>query len=250
MFRMPMEAKTQTERYTLLIEDAFCIHDEGCVITGILKGGILKLRDKLWILKADGTILNAAADRLKVFYEKGVNKAFSAGDSTRVGIMIEKAVGQIVTPGDVAANIMPNISNRQLPIENPRLKGLLAGRIDTMPDIIDPLISAEITNNSCFLVASYPIGAGEKASSLESMRFPYLTSREGMNYLPAFTDRMELKRWSVESISGYSTALMGAADLFSIVTNNHAIHGMVVNPFTDNLIWGEELITECKKGAV
>lgn len=248
------ENQSSGERYTLVVEDVFPIHEEGYVFTGMLKGGNLALKDKLWVLKSDGTALEAAAERMEAFTQERLSRVMSAEGNTRIGIMVRKAEGQKLSPGDVVTNIRPNITDVDSPVENPRLKGLLAGRYDTSLDNIGELIRMEIAERVRFLVLvildSMPADNGDGTAEFKqksTMSFPYLTSQEDRNFQPVFTDWQELKRWDPENETGFHTIIMDADDISAMVGNNDVLCGIVVNPFTDNLILEQEQIAEWKK---
>ena len=41
--------------YMLCVDDSFSIYSDGCIITGILKGGRMSVGDQVWIIHADGS---------------------------------------------------------------------------------------------------------------------------------------------------------------------------------------------------
>lgn len=91
--RKPPKLETDQSHvpYMLRVEDVFSIHGEGCIVTGILKGGRLSAGDHIRIIRADGSQKIAKAETLKVFSEENLEKAekavFAESD-TRVGIWI------------------------------------------------------------------------------------------------------------------------------------------------------------------
>ena len=42
--------------YMLCVDDSFSIYSDGCIITGILKGGRMSVGDQVWIIHADGLL--------------------------------------------------------------------------------------------------------------------------------------------------------------------------------------------------
>lgn len=76
------------ERYTLLAEDTFNLHTKGCILTGILKGGVLSIRDKVWILRADGTQKLVKVVKIEAFQEEQTERVVRASGDTRIGILV------------------------------------------------------------------------------------------------------------------------------------------------------------------
>ncbi|RHR26643.1 hypothetical protein DWX43_15530 [Clostridium sp. AF19-22AC] len=228
-------------RYTLLVEDIFSVHGEGCIITGIVKGDTMSVGDKVWILGADGSQKAVRTGKLKVFLGEEVKRAFSAEAGTRIGFWTKDASEEDVLPGSVISSVAPNVTAGNGPVENPRLKGLLAGRFDT--DVLDiaEMIRRELAGNAMFLVmAELELTDAERARGIVQqnsvMEFPYLNTPDGEGYQPVFTDWNELKAWEREEGNVPSAVLMGAEEVLSLIKKNHVLHGLVVNPFTDNLI--------------
>lgn len=228
-------------RYTLLVEDIFSVHGEGCIITGIVKGDTMSVGDKVWILGADGSQKAVRAGKLEVFLGEEVKREFSAVSGTRIGFWTKDAAEEDVLPGSVISSVAPNVTAGNGPVENPRLKGLLAGRFDT--DVLDiaELIRRELAGNAIFLVmAEFELTDAERARRMVQensvMEFPYLNTPDGEGYQPVFTDWNELKAWEREEGMAPSAVLMGIGEVLSLIKKNHVLHGLVVNPFTDNLI--------------
>ncbi|WP_346907117.1 SseB family protein [Faecalicatena orotica] len=228
-------------RYTLLVEDIFSVHGEGCIITGIVKGDTMSVGDKVWILGADGSQKAVRTGKLKVFLGEEVKRAFSAESGTRIGFWTKDASEEDVLPGSVISSVAPNVTAGNGPVENPRLKGLLTGRFDT--DVLDiaELIHRELAGNAIFLVmAEFELTDAERARGMVQensvMEFPYLNTPDGEGYQPVFTDWNELKAWERDEGNVPSAVLMGAEEVLSLIKKNHVLHGLVVNPFTDNLI--------------
>ena len=201
----------------------------------------MSVGDKVWILGADGSQKAVRAGKLKVFLGEEVKRAFSAVPGTRIGFWTKDASEEDVLPGSVISSVAPNVTAGNGPVENPRLKGLLAGRFDT--DVLDiaELIRRELAGNAMFLVmAEFELTDAERARGIVQqnsvMEFPYLNTPDGEGYQPVFTDWNELKAWEREEGNVPSAVLMGAEEVLSLIKKNHVLHGLVVNPFTDNLI--------------
>lgn len=149
------------------------------------------------------------------------------------------------------SNITPNIDDVNIPLENPRLKGLLVGRHQTGLENMGKLIQQEIMNHARFLVFvvldNQPEDNGDGTVTFQqksTMRFPNLTSEEGKAFQPVFTDWMELQEWAAQKEVRPNTITMSAEDVFSLVRGSEVLQGAVINPFTDNFILEEEMIAD------
>lgn len=238
----PVLSSAWQERFTMLVEDRFPIRTEGCVVTGILKGGDIHLRHKIWVLKPDGTGQLATVDGLEVIYSDGAVKGVSAENDDRIGIFMSGIDDKVICIGSIVTNITPNIDDVNMPIENPMLKGLLAGRYQTWISDIQERIQKEILEHAKFLVIVafdiLPEDNGDGTATFQkksTMKFPFLTSQEGEEYQPVYTDWTELQGWGTGDEPKPNTITMRVQDVFSLLESNPEMKGMVVNPFSDNL---------------
>lgn len=66
------------------------------------------------------------------------------------------------------------------------------------------------------------------------MRMPMVTSEEGKNYYVMFTGKDEYSQW--ENMKNLDTILLAFDDFAMLMEKNEAAAGVVLNPFSDNLI--------------
>lgn len=229
--------------YTLLVEDVFVIPSEGCVVSGILKGGKMALKDSVWLLHADGSVQPAEVVKIEAFMQEKLGNVISADGETRIGILLRDVGETSISPGCVVSSIFPNTSDVNRPVENPRLKGLLAGREDTLLTDVRVLIRRELMSSAKLLAVvvldARPEENGDGTAVFRqksTMSLPYLTSSDERHYQPVFTDWDQLRRWENEIGNKPDTILMSGADVAALVNQNDTLQGAVINPFTDNLI--------------
>lgn len=75
--------------------------------------------------------------------------------------------------------------------------------------------------------------------------FLMLTGNDGGHYLPMFTGRAEIERW--ETNADKNTVLMGFDNMSMIVETNSNCAGIVVNPFTQNLVIPRKFVEDMKE---
>lgn len=66
------------------------------------------------------------------------------------------------------------------------------------------------------------------------MRMPMVTSEEGKSYYVMFTGKDEYSQW--ENMKGLDTILLAFDDFVALMEKNQEAAGVVLNPFSDNLI--------------
>lgn len=229
----PENGNAMPDRYTMLVDDAFPLGAEGVVVTGIVKGGIMGVRDNIWVLWAEGTIRRSFIAGMAAFKEQIIRKAGSAEENMRVGILL-KGMEEVIVQGCVLTNIEPNVKDLDRPFENPRLKGLLAGRHDALLVEVDQLIEQEITGENKFLAAVVSDHPQQDDKGEMTMSLPYLTAPDGQSYQPVFTDWTEIREWGLEDDGGLNSIIIGKAEVLELVRQNERLRGVVINPFTDN----------------
>lgn len=236
-------------RYTILSDDVFPLSGEGCVVTGIVKGGTITVRDRIWILKPDGTSFQSRAEVIGAFADDFIRTSYKAEENIRVGIFLKGLGESEIAPGSVVTNIEPNIDNADSPFDNPRLKGLLAGRRDALLEDVDRIIQKLVQSDEKFLAAvafeGYPKDNGDGTAIFQEksvMRFPYLTAPDGQSFQPVFTDKWEMSNWNPEQEGLSGMFIAGKADIQALLRQSDELKGVVVNPFTDNLIIGKEAL--------
>lgn len=75
--------------------------------------------------------------------------------------------------------------------------------------------------------------------------FLMLAGDNGEYYLPMFTKRAEMERWATNSEK--NTVLMGFDHISTIVESNPNCAGIVVNPFTQNLVIPRRFVEDMKE---
>lgn len=90
--------------YMLRVEDSFSIYGDGCIVTGILKGGRMSVGDQVWILHADGSRKLARVKKMVVFEDGEARKAVRAEPDTRVGFWTKDASAKEVPVGSVISS--------------------------------------------------------------------------------------------------------------------------------------------------
>lgn len=132
--------------------------------------------------------------------------------------------------------------------ENTRLEELMNRRIELVKTDDKEAVVAnveeifmEIMDKALLMTAiklSQPpknLPNGEQTPAVgTNISFLMVTSQDGGNYLPMFTKRAEMEKW--ESNTQENTVLMGFDNISMIVETNPNCSGIVVNPFTQNLV--------------
>ena len=90
--------------YMLCVDDSFSIYSDGCIITGILKGGRMSVGDQVWIIHADGSRKLVKVKKMVVFEDGEVNKTVKAERDTRVGFWTKEALVEEVPVGSVISS--------------------------------------------------------------------------------------------------------------------------------------------------
>ncbi|SHK64757.1 SseB family protein [Hespellia stercorisuis] len=232
-------AKDYEARFTLLVEDVFPIFTDGIVASGVIIGGPLAVHEEVWVLSEDGGQYRLQTAQIEAFQDEIVRKVYRTQNRERVGLLFQDPKAAAMKPGDVISNVRPNLEDVNIPIENPRLKGLIAGENYALLDRMKEWINQEMKQRTRFLVVVeldiQPEENGDGTAVFQKnshMSFPYLTTREGENYQPVFTDWAELSKWRMEEKP--QTMMMTYEDVRAITGHDERISGFVVNPFSDN----------------
>ena len=143
------------------------------------------------------------------------------------------------------------------PITNPKLVELLeirqnAKTEDELRDCMNKT-AQEIALNAKFLsvinVDEADIEHGEdgKATIKENSKigFVNLSGPEGKPFIPAFTDWQELRKWETFKDGDVSTWVMTFEDYYAMLKGSEA--GLVINPFSHNLIMTNEDVMTLKR---
>lgn len=75
--------------------------------------------------------------------------------------------------------------------------------------------------------------------------FFMLSANDGEHYLPMFTKRAEMEQWTTNTEK--NTVLMGFDNILKIVETNPNCAGIVVNPFTQNLVIPRRFVEDMKE---
>lgn len=140
--------------------------------------------------------------------------------------------------------------------ENPRLEELMTRRTELVTTDDKAAITAnveeifmEIMDKALLVTAikmSQPpknLPNGEQTLAVGTkISFVMLTADDGANYLPMFTKRAEMERW--KSNTEKNTVLMGFDNFSTIVETNPNCAGIVINPFTQNLVIPREFVAD------
>lgn len=224
---------------------------------GVVYGGQIETGDELYIIGPKDKLIKAKVEEIlkpKVDEEgKQLNPpqfdSFNAANPGELAIFrIEKEAAAKVGAGDVLSNAKPtDLNNMAAGIVNPRLKGLLLERNTNRIQNIFGLVAEEIAMSAKFLVVAtfdkqiennglgYAKLEEDTKISLTALRDP-----EGRFFIPAFTDPSEVAKW--EGRPADSTVVYTFDKIAEMMNDENAPTGIVINPFTDNLLLDKELI--------
>lgn len=144
------------------------------------------------------------------------------------------------------------------PVENPKLTELLkqlAERREARDEQgfrnVMNQVAEEICMNAHFLAlvrfSEQPRNNGDGTATFEkntTIGFVMLNDGEGAAWHPAFTDWNELYKWQ-SAVSGEQppqTLLLGFDDFAGMIEKNTGVKGLVINPFSDNLMFSRETL--------
>ncbi|MFT9057762.1 MAG: enhanced serine sensitivity protein SseB [Ethanoligenens sp.] len=153
--------------------------------------------------------------------------------------------------GCIKENIQPKTIDVNKPVENPKLKELLRQfNQNKTNDIMNDLFK-EIATNAHFLsvimLSEEPKQNENVTATFQKdtiMQFPMLTTQDEQSYYPIFTDWIELGKW--QAAKSPKTLILSFDDYASMVLKDENTHGIVINPFSDNMIIDRELIEHLK----
>lgn len=230
--------------YTLMIEQVFTIKTKGCIVVGILRNGTMQTGDEIYVLGRGRQVLTSKVLGME---NPEVGEMKTAGPGTPVGILLDGIEASQLHMGDIISNVAPNTEDVDRPAENPRLKGLLRFAAGNPSEEIMNLVYEEIAMNACFLSA---VMLSEEPETNEDgtakfkegsvMQLPQLTAPNGAKFQPAFTDWQELEKW--EDMKKPKTLLLTFDDYAALVLKNPEIQGVVINPFSENMMMERELL--------
>lgn len=241
--------------YTLAIEDTFAIKTGGCVVVGMVDGGTMSLKDKIYIISRGGGMLTTQVEDMESYR----NKIEKAPSGKYVGILLPDLQKDQLNIGDIISNVEPQqrVDVNQ-PVFNPRLKGLLtaAGLKSAREHIKDitNLIFEEIAMQAHFLsvveLSREPVVNGDGTATFQKgsqMRFPMISTQDDKHFYPVFTDWEEIRKWT--NCPSNKTAVLGFDNYAEMVLKDdkaEKIEGIAINPFGANYILDRKVIEHIK----
>lgn len=230
--------------YTLMIEQVFTIKNKGCIVVGILRDGTMQTGDNIYVLGRGRQVLPSKVLGME---NPEVGDMETAEPGTPVGIWLEGIEASQLHMGDVVTNVTPNTVDVNKPIENPRLKGLLRFAAGNPTEEIMNLVYEEVAMNTRFLsvmmLSEEPETSEDGTAKFKEgsvMQLPQLTAPDGKKFQPAFTDWQELEKW--EDMEKPKTLLLTFDDYAALVLKNPEIQGVVVNPFSENMMIDRKIL--------
>ena len=144
------------------------------------------------------------------------------------------------------------------PLENPKLKQLFAQRRQTesavqAKRIMESLLE-EIATNAYFLSLVQFSQQPEKNENGQAvfatgttLSFPMLTTQDGRQFYPVFIDWEEFGKWEAMKYRKPQTMIMSFDDYVAMVVEKGRGSGIVINPFSDNLLLDREMMAHLKQ---
>lgn len=110
-------------------------------------------------------------------------------------------------------------------------------------------IAEEIVMNAKFLtpvrLSTVPKLNNDGTGTIDpdtKISFALISSPEGKKYYPAFTSVDEVLKWDSMKEQKPLTLALGFDDYSDMIVSKHGAEGLVINPFSDNLILDKQLI--------
>ena len=239
-----IQKEENSNRYTLMVEQVFTIKTKGCIAVGILRNGTMQIGDEIYVLGRGRQVLPSKVLGME---NPEVGDMETAGPGTPVGIWLEGIEAAQLHMGEIVTNVAPNIADVDRPIENPRLKGLLRFAAGNPTEEIMNLVYEEIAMNTRFLsvmmLSEEPETNEDGTAKFKEgsvMQLPQLTAPNGAKFQPAFTDWQELEKW--EDMKQPKTLLLTFDDYAALVLKNPEIQGVVINPFSENMMMERKIL--------
>ncbi len=147
--------------------------------------------------------------------------------------------------------LQPTKPDVNKPVENPKLSGLLRQYEQLRTDDVLNEVYQEIAVNAHFLsvvnMTEEPETAVDGVITLKkntTIQFPMLSTIDGHSFFPVFTDWFELSKW--EAIKAPKTFILSFDDYAAMVCDDEKSEGIVINPFSDNLIISRQMVKHIK----
>lgn len=143
------------------------------------------------------------------------------------------------------------------PLENPKLKELFAKRRQS-PSAVESKrimeeIIEEIATNAYFLsLVEFSVQPEKRENGQvvlqkgTSISFPMLTTQDGRQFYPVFIDWEEFGKWEAMKFKKPQTMIMCFDDYYAMVVEKSRGSGIVINPFSDNLVLDRGMMIHLK----
>lgn len=137
------------------------------------------------------------------------------------------------------------------PLENFRLNVLLQemkeNRTDTGMNMLFEEIATKAHFLSVIMLSQEPKENGDGTATFKKntmMKFPMLTAGNGKAFYPVFTDHAELAKWA--QMQEPKTLILTFDDYAPMVLQNEQVEGIVINPFSHNLVLDRRMVEHMK----
>lgn len=241
--------ETQKETYTLVVEQIFSVKQKGCLAVGVVRGGKITVGDDILLLGRGKRILTSKVAGLD---NPQTGKIEEAPVGMPVAILLEDILPEQVFVGDVITNEVPNAEDIQKPITNPRIKGLMRQAAGAPTEEMLNLVYEEFAMNARFisviLLSEEPVPNQDGTTTFKegaTMQIPVLTAPDGSMFYPAFTDKEEMAKW--QDMKDPKTVLLSLHDYVELVMKNENTSGIVVNPFSENMMVDKKILEHLRK---
>lgn len=241
--------ETKKETYTLMVEQIFSVKQKGCLAVGVVRGAKISVGDEIFLLGRGKQMLTSKVAGLDN-PQTGAIKEAPVG--MPVAVLLEDILPEQVFVGDVVTNEAPNTEDIQKPITNPRIKGLMRQAAGAPTEEMMNLIYEEFAMNSRFisviLLSEEPVPNEDGTAVFNegaTMQLPLLTAPDGSRFYPAFTDKEEMAKW--QDMKEPKTVLLSLHDYVALVMKNEDTNGIVVNPFSENMMVDKKILEHLRK---
>lgn len=230
--------------YSFVVQEIFSIKNHGTVVVGVVEGDTIRVGDAVYIIGREKKLMKGTVAGIE---NPSQGRMQEAVPGANVALMFREIDAMEFAKADVISNVEPMFEvDVNKPVVNPRLKGLLAERNHTTIEGLTGYILKELAVNANFLsvimLSEEPTGTGDGTAVFQkdsTMQFPMLTSADGHNFYPVFTDWAEIYKW--ENRPGERTMIL-TFDSYTPMVLEGTADGIVINPFSDNLVLDKKLM--------